>query len=233
MNILIVEDDRDLVDLLNFTLRRAGFGVHLAHDVPMAIRLLEQVDPDLAIVDLNLGSGSGFDVLKGLRQRSDIPAIMLTGRHAEEDKVQAFELGADDYVEKPFSHRELIARIRAQMRRNGRAVPATQQQQVGRPLEIGPLRLDGATHKATKDGTALDLTITEFRLLEYLMINAGTLVPTRTILKQVWGYEDSGATDVVRVTVYRLRRKIEDDPKNPRLLSTVPGIGVMLTPPES
>ena len=226
MNILIVEDDRDLVDLLNFTLRRAGFSVQTAHDVPTAVRLLEQTHPDLAILDLNLGGGSGFDVLRELRRRSEIPAIMLTGRHAEDDKVQAFELGADDYVVKPFSHRELIARVRAQLRRNAPTPLATQA--VGRQLEIGPLRLDAASHKATKDGQSLDLTITEFRLLEYLMINAGTLVPTRTILKQVWGYDDPGATDVVRVTVYRLRRKIEDQPKSPQLLHTVPGVGVML-----
>jgi len=231
VNILVVEDDRDLVDLLNFALRRAGFGVQMAHDVPTALRILEQSEPDLAIVDLNLGAGSGFDVLKGLRRRSEIPAIMLTGRHAEDDKVQAFELGADDYVVKPFSHRELIARIRAQIRRNGRTMAATQP--VGRQLEFGPLGLDAATHKATKDGRPLDLTITEFRLLEYLMINAGSLVPTRTLLKQVWGYDDAGATDVVRVTVYRLRRKIEDDPKSPQLLHTVPGVGVMLARQES
>src|SRR5690349_19059568 len=110
MNILIVEDDRELIDLLNFALRRAGFSVQMAYDIPTASRLLEQTNPDLAIVDLNLGSGSGFDVLRGLRKRSEIPVIMLTGRHAEDDKVQAFELGADDYVVKPFSHRELIAR---------------------------------------------------------------------------------------------------------------------------
>jgi DNA-binding response OmpR family regulator len=226
MNILIVEDDRELIDLLNFTLRRAGFSVQMAHDVPTAARLVEQTNLDLAIVDLNLGTGNGFDVLRGLRKRSEIPVIMLTGRHGEDDKVQAFELGADDYMVKPFSHRELIARVRAQLRRNVQTAIVTQP--VGRQLEIGPLRLDAASHKATKDGQPLDLTITEFRLLEYLMVNAGTLVPTRTILKQVWGYEDAGATDVVRVTVYRLRRKIEDQPKNPQLLHTVPGVGVML-----
>jgi two-component system response regulator VicR len=226
MNILVVEDDRDLVDLLNFALRRAGFGVQLAHDVPTALRLLEQSHPDLAILDVNLGGGSGFDVLKDLRLHSEIPAIMLTGRHAEDDKVLAFELGADDYVVKPFSHRELIARVRAQFRRNGRGVPTPQP--IDRQLAVGPISLDVAEHKATKDGRLLDLTLTEFRLLQYLMINAGTLVPTRTILKQVWGYEDSGATDVVRVTVYRLRRKIEDQPNSPRLLHTVAGVGVML-----
>jgi DNA-binding response OmpR family regulator len=186
MNILIVEDDRDLVDLLTFALRRAGFRVHTASDALTALRLLEQTAPDLAIVDLNLGQQSGFDVLRELRQRSEIPVIMLTGRHAEDDKVRSFELGADDYVEKPFSHRELIARIRAQMRRNGRATSVPEL--TARQLEVGPLKLEEATHKATKRGQPLDLTITEFRLLEYLMINAGTLIPTRTLLKQVWGY---------------------------------------------
>jgi two-component system response regulator VicR len=228
MNILVVEDDRDLVDLLNFALRRAGFGVQMAHDVPTALRLLEQSHHDLAILDVNLGGGSGLEVLKDLRRRSEIPVIMLTGRHAEDDKVLAFELGADDYVVKPFSHRELIARVRAQFRRHGRGVPTPQP--VDRQLEVGPISLDVAEHKATKDGRPLDLTITEFRLLQYLMINAGVLVPTRTILKQIWGYDDAGATDVVRVTVYRLRRKIEDQPDRPRLLHTVAGVGVMLKP---
>jgi len=227
MNILVVEDDRDLVDLLNFALRRAGFGVHVAHDVPTALRVLEQLNPHLAILDLNLGGGSGLDVLKDLRRTSEIPVIMLTGRHSEDDKVQAFELGADDYVVKPFSHRELIARVRAQFRRNGLGTPTPQP--VDRRLEVGPISLDVAGHKAAKDGRPLDLTITEFRLLQYLMINAGTCVPTRTLLKQVWGYDDSGATDVVRVTVYRLRRKIEDQPNSPRLLHTVAGVGVMLS----
>jgi two-component system, OmpR family, response regulator RegX3 len=226
MNILVVEDDRDLVDLLNFALRRAGFGVHLAHDVPTALRLLERSDIDLAILDVNLGGGSGLDVLKELRRRSDIPAIMLTGLHSEDDKVLALQLGADDYVTKPFSHRELIARIRAQLRRNGRAVSASQP--VGRRLEVGPLSLDLAEHTAMKAGQPLELTVTEFRLLQYLMTNPGTLVPTRTILRQVWGYDDASATDVLRVAVYRLRRKIEDQPNNPRLLHTVPGVGVML-----
>ena len=226
MNILVVEDDRDLVDLLNFALRRAGFGVQMAHDVPTALRLLEQSSPDLAILDVNLGAGSGFDVLKDLRRRSEIPAIMLTGRHGEDDKVMAFELGADDYVTKPFSHRELIARVRVLLKRYGRVAPT--HQPIDRRLEVGPLALDVAEHKATKDGRPLDLTITEFRLLEYLMINVGTLVPTRTVLREVWGYHDAGATDVVRVTVYRLRRKIEDQPNSPRLLHTVAGVGVML-----
>lgn len=231
MNILIVDDDRDLVDLLNFALRRAGFSVQPAHDVPAALRLLEHAEADLAILDVNLGAGSGFDVLKALRRRSEIPVIMLTGRHAEDDKVLALELGADDYVVKPFSHRELTARIRAQLRRNGRVMPAPQA--IDRQLVVGPIALDVAEHTATKDGRPLDLTITEFRLLHYLMINNGSVVPTRTILKQVWGYDDAGATDVVRVTVYRLRRKLEDQPNNPRLLHTVSGVGVMLKPPPS
>ncbi|MDP8923135.1 MAG: response regulator transcription factor, partial [Chloroflexota bacterium] len=206
--ILVVEDDRELVDLLNYVLRRAGFSVLPAHDVLTALRLLEQANADLALLDVNLGAGSGLDVLKELRRRSQIPAIMLTGRGAEDDKVQALELGADDYVLKPFSHRELVARVRAHLRRTGQRGEAPEP--VGRRLELGPIALDIAEHTATKDGRRLDLTVTEFRLLQFLMTNAGTVVPTRTILKQVWGYDDPGATDVVRVTVYRLRRKLED-----------------------
>ena len=226
MSILVVDDNRDLCGLLDLALRRAGFEVQMAHDVPTALRILEQGDPDLAILDVNLGAGSGLDVLKALRRRGEIPAIVLTGRLDEDDRVLALELGADDYVVKPFSHRELIGRIRAHLGRAGHAVPTPHT--VGRRLEVGPISLDVADHTATKAGQSLDLTVTEFRLLRYLMTNAGTVVPTRTILKQVWGYDDPGGADVVRVTVYRLRRKLEDQPTRPQLLHTFPGVGVML-----
>jgi two-component system response regulator VicR len=228
MTILVVDDDRDLVDLLAFALRRAGLEVVAAYDAPGAHRLLETAAPDLLVLDINLGSWNGFDVLREMRRSSQIPVILLTARDAEDDKVRGLELGADDYLTKPFSHRELIARIRAHLRRQGQAwtapAPATTL------LQSGPLTLNMAEHRAAKAGQPLDLTVTEFRLLHYLMINAGAVVPTRAILRHVWGYDDPLGTDVVRVTVHRLRRKIEDDPAQPRLLHTVPGVGVMLKP---
>ena len=226
MKLLLVDDDRDLVELLTFALGRAGFAVLAAHDSPAALALLEAKHPDIAVLDVNLGAWNGFDLLTELRKRSDIPAIMLTGLGAVGDKVRGLELGADDYLTKPFSHRELLARIRAQLRRQGReAAPPQPAEAV---LRAGPLTLNAAEHTVRKAGRALSLTVTEFRLLHYLMVHAGAVVPTRAIMKHVWGYDDVAASDTVRVTVHRLRRKLEDDPAHPQLLHTVPGVGFRL-----
>lgn len=226
MRILLVDDDRELVDLLTFALGRAGFEVLPAYDAPNAERLLEEGRPALAVLDVNLGAWDGFELLRRVRRQSDLPIIMLTARATEDDKVLGLDLGADDYLTKPFSHRELIARIRASLRRQGAEWSAPSPSQT--TLAVGPIRLNLAEHTVTKDGRIIDLTVTEFRLLHYLMINAGSTVPTRAALKHVWGYDDPGGTDVVRVTLHRLRRKLEDDPAEPRLLQTIPGVGVLL-----
>jgi len=228
VRILLVDDDRELIDLLAFALKRAGFEPVAAYDGTSALRLFEERQPDLVVLDINLGASNGLDVLKDLRRRTQLPVIMLTALDSEEDKVRGLEGGADDYLTKPFSHRELIARIRAQLRRSGqeltaRRAPATR-------LEVGSITLDLAEHSVTKSGQQVSLTVTEFRLLHCLMTNAGTVVSTSTLLKQVWGYQDPGGSDVVRVTVHRLRRKLESDPSRPHLLHTVPGVGVLLKP---
>jgi len=225
--ILLVDDDEELVDVLSFALRRAGFTVLAAFSLKQGLETAAKERPDLVLLDLNLGSADGFDLLAAIRRGSDVPVILLTGRDAEDDKVRGLELGADDYVTKPFSHRELVARIRAHLRRHGIEGPAARGP-AGGVLRVGPLAMNVAEHSATKEGRPLDLTVTEFRLLHYLMVNAGTVVPNRVLLKQVWGYDTSGGTDVVRVTVYRLRRKLEERPDEPRLLHSVPGVGVML-----
>jgi DNA-binding response OmpR family regulator len=231
MKLLLVDDDYDLVELLTFALGRAGFDVLQAADSPTALALLRAEQPDLAVLDINLGAWNGFDLLKELRQRSGIPVIMLTGRDAEDDKVRGLELGADDYLTKPFGHRELLARIRAQLRRRGREAPAAAPAALAETtLEVGPLVLNVAEHACTKDGRPLNLSVTEFRLLQYLMQHAGAVVDTRTLMRQVWGFDDPSGKDMVRVTVHRLRRKLEADPAHPRLLHTVPGVGVMLKP---
>jgi two-component system response regulator VicR len=228
MKILVVDDDRDHIDLLAFALRRAGLTPVPAYDQPTALELFETQRPDLVVLDINLGVWDGLDLLKELRRRSQVPVLMLTGRDAEDDKVRGLELGADDYLTKPFSHRELVARIHVQLRRRGQERAWSPPTATKSQLQVGPLRLNLAEHSATKEGQLLSLTVTEFRLLHYLMLNAGSVVPTHALLKQVWGYADPGGSDVVRVTVHRLRRKLEDDPTNPRLLHTVPGVGVML-----
>jgi two-component system, OmpR family, response regulator VicR len=228
VRILIVDDDRELVDLLEFALRRAGLEPLAAHDASTALTLFKEQQPSLVVLDINLGGPDGLDVLRELRRQGQVPVMMLTARDSEEDKVRGLELGADDYLTKPFSHRELIARIRAQLRRSGttwatRRAPETR-------LQVGTITLDLAEHAATNSGHRVNLTVTEFRLLHCLMTHAGTVVPTSTLLMQVWGYQDPAAADVVRVTVHRLRRKLEQDPTRPTLLHTIPGVGVLLKP---
>jgi two-component system response regulator VicR len=227
MRILLVDDDRELIDLLAFALTRAGLEPIAAHDASGAMRQYEEREPDLVVLDINLGNSNGLDVLKELRRRGQLPVIMLTALDSEEDKVRGLELGADDYLTKPFSHRELIARIRAQLRRSGQDWQPAKRVAETR-LQVGSITLDMADHSVTKGGQQLSLTVTEFRLLHCLMSHAGTVVPTGTLLKQVWGYHDPGGSDVVRVTVHRLRRKLDEDPTRPGLLHTIPGVGVLL-----
>src|SRR5207237_8768779 len=178
-----------------------------AHDAQTAVRVFEEKQPDLAVLDINLGASSGLEVLKSLRRRSQMPIIMLTALDSEEDKVRGLEAGADDYLTKPFSHRELIARIRAQLRRSGQEWQARRAPESR--LEVGSIVLDMAEHSVSKSGAPVSLTVTEFRLLHCLMSNAGTVVATSTLLKQVWGYNDPGGSDVVRGTVHRSGSKLE------------------------
>jgi len=228
MRILLVDDDRELIDLLAFALRRAGLDPIASHDAQSALRQFEERRPDLVVLDINLGALSGLDVLKELRKRSSLPVIMLTALDSEEDKVRGLEAGADDYLTKPFSHRELIARIKAQLRRSGQERPPQRVPETR--LVVGSITLDVAEHSVTRAGVPIALTVTEFRLLHCLMSNPGRVVPTAELLKQVWGYADPGVSDVVRVTVHRLRRKLEHDPARPILLQTIPGVGVLLKP---
>src|SRR5438874_7859418 len=164
VRILLVDDDRELIDLLAFALKRAGLEPIAAHDARAAVRIFEERQPDLVVLDINLGASSGLDVLKELRRRSQLPVIMLTALDSEEDKVRGLEAGADDYLTKPFSHRELIARIRAQLRRSGQEWPVRRVTPEIR-LEVGSITLDLAEHSVTKAGQQVSLTVTEFRLL--------------------------------------------------------------------
>jgi DNA-binding response OmpR family regulator len=226
VRILLVDDDRELIDLLAFALKRAGLDPISAYDAGSALRVFDERHPDLVVLDINLGASSGLEVLKELRRRSQLPVIMLTALDSEEDKVRGLEAGADDYLTKPFSHRELIARIRAQLRRSGQEWSARRAPETR--LQVGAITLDLAEHSVTKSGQQVSLTVTEFRLLHCLMSNSGRVVATGELLKQVWGYQDPGGSDVVRVTVHRLRRKLEQDPARPNLLHTIPGVGVLL-----
>lgn len=223
--ILLVDDERELVELLAFALRRAGYTVLAAYDRPTALKLLASSAPELVVLDVNLGDADGFEVLREIRRRSDIPVIMLTGRNSEDDKVLGLQLGADDYVTKPFGHRELVARIQANLRRQ--ADQWTPTSRTDAKLEVGPLTLDAAEHTVTKDGQLVELTVTEFRLLQFLMMNAGAVVPRAALLRQVWGYHDSAEAGVLRTTVHRLRRKIERA-DGAELIKTIAGVGFLL-----
>ena len=225
MKILVVDDERDLTELLSFALQRAGYEVVAAHDGATAIRLLQRQPLDLMVLDVNLAGVDGFDVLRDARQFSHLPVIMLTSRLAEADRVRGLETGADDYVTKPFSFKELLARITAQLRRATEFAPA---RVAPEEHAVGSLRLDARRHVVTKSGQTLDLTLTEFRLLHYLMANPDVVLPTDGLLRQVWGYDDASAHNVVRTAVHRLRQKIEDDPAQPRYLRTVAGVGFIL-----
>ena len=228
--ILVVDDDRVAVDVVSFLLRRAGWEPLAAFDAATARRLFEQC-PDLIILDIHLGDADGRDLLQQFRkERANVPILMLTAVTAEGERVHGLELGADDYLCKPFSHRELVARVRALLRRGTRETPEPVQPA---RLQVGSIVLDPLTHEVMRGDQRIDVTPTEFRLLQTVMSRPNTLVPLRTLLKEVWGHQDLSAKNVVRVTASRLRAKLDDDPLAPRLLQTVRGEGLMFRGKES
>jgi two-component system response regulator RegX3 len=224
--ILLVEDETSITEPLAEALRREGFETAVAGTVAEALELARR-NPDLVLLDLMLPDGSGFDVCRELRKRSRVPIIMLTARGEEADRVVGLELGADDYVVKPFSAREVVARIRAVLRRTEAPEPADE-----RPLEVGELRLDPARHEATLDGKALELSRKEFELLQLLMRNAGSVVTRERLIDEVWDTNWFGSTKTLDVHVSGIRRKLGDDPAEPRYLHTIRGVGFRFSSPD-
>jgi len=221
VKILVVDDDADLLSLVAFALTQAGYVVVKATDAPAALRVFEAEAPDLAILDINLPTGSGFDVCREIRRRSRVPVMMLTVRGEEGDLVRALEIGADDYLTKPFSPRTLLARIRALLRRAG--------METGGPLTAGRLSLDlEGLSLRTADAAPVRLTRLEARLMQILMANAGHVVGTERLLLHVWGRRASGDRQLLKQLVHRLRHKIEPDPAAPQYLVTEPGAGYRL-----
>jgi DNA-binding response OmpR family regulator len=223
MQLLLIDDDPELVAVLTLALERAGFGVSAAQDTPTALALLDAEQPALVVLNMPPQTTAALELLHQLRQRSHAAVILLTGRGDEDARVAGLDQGADDYVSKPFSTRELVARIRAILQHHAPVIspPAA-------TLTVGPLTLIEASRTVTLTGRPLVLTPLEFRLLHFLMAHAGSVVPFATLIRQVWGYDDPSATDVVRTSVYRLRRKLKDDPTQPHILQSVPGIGFRL-----
>jgi DNA-binding response OmpR family regulator len=221
MKILIADDDRDLLGLIAFTLTQAGYLVVKASDGPAAIHAFKGESPDLAVLDINMPGASGFQVCEAIRSQSRIPIMMLTVRGEEEDLIKALDLGADDYLTKPFSPRTLLARIKALLRRAGIESAA--------PVSVGRLSLDAEEHTVRIDGGELvRLTKLELRLLQMLLANVGRTVSSDRLLIQVWGHRNSGDRQLLKQLVHRLRHKIEADPANPQLLQTSAGSGYKL-----
>lgn len=219
LKILVADDDPNVLEPLEIALRREGFSVFAASDGIQAWDYFVHDRPDFAVLDIAMPGPDGLELTRRIGEAGDprVPVIVLTGRDHERDKVTALDLGADDYVIKPCSHRELIARIRAVWRRAG---------QPGRVLSAGDLSLDPALHHFYIAGRRMEVTPIEFTLLLALIENAGQVVRANTIMRRVWGYAVSD--DLLRVTVYRLRRRIEPDPKRPRYILTVPGVGFIV-----
>jgi two-component system response regulator RegX3 len=226
--VLIVEDEEDFADPLAFLLRKEGFSPAVATTGSEALEEFDRNGADIVLLDLMLPGMSGTDVCKQLRARSTVPVIMVTARDSEIDKVVGLELGADDYVTKPYSARELIARIRAVLRRGTEGTdgsPAGAAAQGPSVLEAGPVRMDVERHIVTVAGQEVALPLKEFDLLEYLLRNVGRVLTRGQLIDRVWGADYVGDTKTLDVHIKRLRSKIEADPSSPRHLLTVRGLG--------
>ncbi len=220
--ILVVEDEESISEPFAEALRRAGFEPLVTRTAAGALELAAEAEPDLVMLDLSLPDGDGRDVCRELRRRSDVPIVMLTARGTEMDRIVGLELGADDYVVKPFSAREVISRIRAVLRRSApRDGAATDE----KPIRIGELELDPAARTAKLAGEDLDLSRKEFDLLAELMRNAGRVVKREDLMSKVWDVNWFGSTKTLDVHIGWLRRKLGDDPANPLYIETVRGVG--------
>ncbi|GLZ61821.1 DNA-binding response regulator [Micromonospora sp. NBRC 107095] len=224
--VLVVEDEESFSDALSYMLRKEGFEVSVAATGTDALTEFDRTGADIVLLDLMLPEMSGTEVCRQLRQRSAVPIIMVTARDSEIDKVVGLEIGADDYVTKPYSPRELVARIRAVLRRQSPEVA-----EAGAPtLAAGPVRMDIERHVVTVDGGAVQLPLKEFELLELLLRNAGRVLTRGQLIDRVWGADYVGDTKTLDVHVKRLRSKIEPEPSAPRFIVTVRGLGYKFEP---
>jgi two-component system response regulator RegX3 len=223
--VLVVEDEESFSDALSYMLRREGYDAVVASTGPDALAEFDRAGADIVLLDLMLPGLPGTEVCRALRSRSNVPIIMLTAKDGEIDKVVGLELGADDYVTKPYSARELVARIRAVLRRRGETGEAPSTDGV---LEAGPVRMDVERHVVAVDSEQVSLPLKEFDLLEYLLRNAGRVLTRGQLIDRVWGSDYVGDTKTLDVHVKRLRAKIEPDPANPKYLLTVRGLGYKL-----
>ncbi len=218
--VLVVDDEKTLVKALTFNLEKEGFRVEQAYDGEEALKKVFELKPDIVVLDLMLPLLDGFEVCRQIRKKTDVPIIMLTARGEDIDKVLGLELGADDYLTKPFNSRELVARIKAILRRS-----IFREEEAKKVAQIGNLQVDLLQHRVRLDGKEVNLTSKEFALLSFLVANAGNVYSREQLLEQVWGYDYYGDVRTVDVHVRHLREKLEKDPGNPDLLLTVWGTG--------
>jgi DNA-binding response OmpR family regulator len=227
--LLVVDDEQTLRDTLAEILEEEGYRVVTAADGREALERFRAEKPDLVLLDLMLPELSGMEVCRILRQESDVPILMLTARDSEIDKVVGLELGADDYVTKPFSLRELVARVRALLRRSEATVTGTSD--VPPAIDLGRVQVDLAGHRLLRDGEPLQVKPRAFELLSFLLQNPGQVFTREQLLERVWGYDYAGETRTVDVHVHWLRAQVEEDPQRPKLLQTVRGVGYVLRQP--
>lgn len=229
--IIVVDDEKPIADILHFNLTKDGYEVYCAYDGNEALALVEEIQPDLIILDIMLPEKDGMEVCKEVRKKYDMPIIMLTAKDSEIDKVLGLELGADDYVTKPFSTREMLARVKANLRRH-QVVSSANQENETKEITIGSLVIHPDAYIVSKRGEAIELTHREFELLYYLAQHPGQVMTREHLLQTVWGYDYFGDVRTVDVTVRRLREKIEDNPSHPTWIITRRGVGYYLQNPE-
>ena len=221
--VLVVDDEQNIVNIIAFNLKKEGYEVLTAGDGEEAVEIVEKHQPDLILLDIMMPKMDGYEACRKIREKYNIPIIMLTARAEELDKVLGLEMGADDYVTKPFGTRELIARVKANLRRSVvKNEPAVEK---GNVLKFGKLEIDLDKFEARKDGKVLELTYREFELLKFLAQNLRQVFSRETLLEKVWGYEYYDDVRTVDVTVRRLREKIEDNPGKPEYIITKRGVG--------
>lgn len=229
--ILVVDDEKPISDIVKFNLEKEGYEVIVAFDGEEAVEKVKEETPDLLILDLMLPKMDGLEVCREVRKTYDMPIIMVTAKDQEIDKVLGLELGADDYVTKPFSNRELTARVKANLRRQS-SVQAASSDQETTDIEVGNLTVHPEAYIISKNGETVELTHREFELLYYLARRLGQVMTREHLLETVWGYDYFGDVRTVDVTVRRLREKIEDNPSHPNYLVTRRGVGYYLRDPE-
>ncbi|MFM9331362.1 response regulator YycF [Paenibacillus mesotrionivorans] len=228
--ILVVDDEQPIADILKFNLEKEGYAVTCAYDGVKAVEAALSEDHDLILLDLMLPLKDGLDVCREVRARKNTPIIMLTAKDSEVDKVLGLELGADDYVTKPFSTRELLARVKAHLRRTN-AAAQVQEASAAQGLRIHNLQIDPEMFVVYKNGEVLDLTHREFELVYYMARNCGKVMTREHLLQAVWGYDYYGDVRTVDVTIRRLREKLEDDPSRPEYITTRRGLGYVMRNP--